>query len=109
MPRLRFTHKFVEHSVTLFTDAERLALIDHVSANPEAGDVVAGTGGVRKLRWGMAGQGKRGGARALHLFLRHKDTLWLLDVYAKREKSDLSSNDVKRLRALVEEIKKMEV
>ena len=68
MPILRFTRKFVEHSVTLFTEAERLALIEHVSANPETGDVVAGTGGVRKLRWGMAGQGKRGGARACIFF-----------------------------------------
>jgi hypothetical protein len=106
MLALRFTHRFIEHSVTLFTEAERLALIDFVSANPDTGDIVAGTGGVRKLRWGMAGQGKRGGARALYIFLRHKDALWFLDVYAKRDKSDLSPNDVTHLRAVVEAIKR---
>jgi hypothetical protein len=58
------------------------------------------------LRWGVAAQGKRGGARVLHLFLRHKDQLWLLDIYGKREKADLSRADVKALRAVVDEIKR---
>lgn len=60
---------------------------------------------MRKLRWGMGGQGKRGGLRVLHLFLKHKDTVWLLDVYAKRDKLDLSPKDVRALGAWVDAIK----
>jgi hypothetical protein len=82
------------------------ALVRFVAANPEAGDIVAGTGGVRKLRWGIGGQGKRGGLRVLHLYLRHKDTLWLVDVYAKHDKPDLSPKDVKDVRAWAEAIKR---
>jgi len=78
-----------------------------VAANPEAGDVVPGTGGLRKLRWGMAGQGKRGGARVLQLYLKHRSTVWLLDVYGKREKADLSPADKKAIKKVVAAIKAM--
>jgi hypothetical protein len=106
MPVINATATWGKRADRLLTQIEQDALVAFVGANPEIGDIVAGTGGVRKLRWGMAGQGKRGGVRVLHLFLRHKDTLWLLDIYAKREKSDLGTADIKNLRALVETIKR---
>jgi len=106
MPVVKATETFRKRAARLLTDAECAALAEFLAAHPDSGDVVAGTGGVRKLRWGMAGQGKRGGARVLHLFLMHRDTLWLLDIYGKREKADLSRADVKAVRTLVSAIKR---
>ena len=48
------------------TEEERALLVDYLGHNPTAGDLVQGTGGVRKLRWGLAGRGKRGGARVVY-------------------------------------------
>ena len=53
----------------------------------------------------MAGQGKRGGARVLHLFLKHRGTLWLVDITSKREKADLSAGDLRQIRLVAEAIK----
>ena len=76
-----------------------------VASYPDAGDIVAGTGGVRKLRWGMRGGGKHGGARVLHLYLKNRTTVWLLDIYSKREKLDLSPSDVAAIKLAVMTIK----
>jgi hypothetical protein len=94
--------------VELLAASEREELIRHILLHPEAGDVVAGTGGARKLRWAMSGRGKRGGARVLHLYLKHKETTWLLDVYAKRDKADLDPSDIRSLHAVVDAIKRLE-
>lgn len=59
---------FVRQAEKIWTEAERMALIDHLSVTPEAGVIVPGTGGVRKLRWGVAGSGKRGGARVIYFY-----------------------------------------
>jgi hypothetical protein len=56
----------------------------------------------------MAGQGKRGGSRVLHLYLRHHAAVWLLDIYAKREKANLSPDDIKAIRKVVKAIKEIE-
>ncbi|MBI3706333.1 MAG: type II toxin-antitoxin system RelE/ParE family toxin [Proteobacteria bacterium] len=108
MLRVKVTSVFSWRAARLLNEAEQTALIDFVAKNPEAGDVVGGTGGVRKVRWAMAGQGKRGGARALHLYLRHRDTVWLLDIYSKREKADLSPADIEEIHDLVTTIKRAE-
>jgi hypothetical protein len=56
------TAEFVAGARRVLTEAERLELIDFLAANPRAGDLMPGTGGARKLRWGATGKGKRGGA-----------------------------------------------
>lgn len=78
-------------------------LIVFLGLNPEAGAIVQGTGGVRKLRWAIPGRGKRGGVRVIYYF--HSETLPLLalNVYAKSEKTDISPGEKKRLKAEVEE------
>ncbi|MBI4967249.1 MAG: type II toxin-antitoxin system RelE/ParE family toxin [Rhodospirillales bacterium] len=105
MRRLKATRTYLKRAKRLLDAAALDALHDFVAANPEAGDIVAGTGGVRKLRWGLAGQGKRGGVRVIHLYLGHRETIWLLDIYAKREQADLSPDDVKAIRRVVAAIK----
>jgi len=74
----------------------------HIIQNPEAHPVIAGAGGVRKARWGRLGQGKRGGVRAIYYFTSLVGTVYMLDIYAKNQKSDLTPDDKKELKRIVE-------
>jgi hypothetical protein len=94
------TPEFIGRSATLMGDEERTALITYLAANPTAGDVIPGTGGVRKLRWGLAGRGKRGGSRIIYLFHGARLPLFLLTAFAKNERADLSQADRNSFRAL---------
>jgi hypothetical protein len=71
-------------------------------ANPESGDLIRGSGGIRKVRWAAQGTGKRGGLRAIYYWITHRGHLLLLTLYRKSEVSDLTPGDVRALRALVE-------
>jgi len=106
--KVKATDTFRARAARLLAAEEREALYAFLADNPTAGDIVGGTGGVRKLRWRMAGRGTRGGARVLQLYLRHVDTVWLLEVYGKRENADLSPADVKAIKAAVAIIKQAE-
>lgn len=76
-------------------------LIHFLALNPEAGAVVPQTGGVRKLRWAVPGRGKRGGARVVYYFHSRSLPLLALDIYAKNEREDLSPEQKKELRRIV--------
>lgn len=81
-------------------DTERSSLVLFLAFNPEAGDLVPGTGGVRKLRWGLEGRGKRGGARVIYYFHSERIPLFVITAYAKNVKDDIGDadrNDMKRL------------
>ena len=65
------------------SDDEYAALPQGLVVNPEAGDVIPGSGGVRKLRWGVAGRGKRGGLRVIYLLRLRDGEIWMLTLYAK--------------------------
>lgn len=108
MVKVKATDTFRARAARLLAAEERAALYAFLADNPTAGDIVGGTGGVRKLRWRMAGRGTRGGARVLHLCLKHVDTVWLLDACGKREQADPSPADAKAIRAAVAIIKKAE-
>ncbi len=73
-----------------------------LAANPEAGAVITGSGGLRKLRWGVKGRGKRGGIRVIYFWHSVSERILLLFVYRKNERSDLSPAQKKLLRAIVE-------
>jgi hypothetical protein len=77
----------------LFDAEERAAIVNTVSAEPRCGVVIPGTGGVRKLRVASSGRGKRGGARVIYLFGGEDLPVFLLAVFAKNEKSDVSKAD----------------
>src|ERR1039458_10855528 len=70
-------------------DAVAVYLIDH----PDAGDVIPGSGGTRKLRWAARGKGKRGGARIIYLYVVIAGRIYLLRCYTKNVKSDLRSEE----------------
>lgn len=73
--------------------------------NPEFGVLVSRTGGVRKIRWALPGRGKSGGVRVLYLDILDTRKIYLLTVYAKNEKANLSNTERKIIQALVENLK----
>jgi len=75
-------------------------LIAYLAANPTAGDLIPGTGSVRKLRWGLAGRGKRGGARVIYFYQQADFPLFALTIFAKNEQADLGHHDRNSLRGL---------
>jgi hypothetical protein len=84
------TPPYLADAERIFSAEERAAIVDIVSYDPRCGVVISGTGGVRKLRVAASGRGKRGGARVIYLFGGDSLPVFLLAVFAKNEKSDLS-------------------
>ncbi len=70
---------------------------------PEAGFLIPGSGGLRKIRWGIERQGKRGGLRVIYFWDKPQDTIYMLLIYRKNEQEDLTPDQVKVLRRLVKE------
>src|SRR5271166_315827 len=97
------TPEFLAASRGLFDEDQRTLLVSYLAAHPLAGDLIAGTGGIRKLRWALAGRGKRGGARVIYYVHSERLPLFLLTAYAKDVRADLSAKDRAGLRALVKE------
>lgn len=98
------TPEFLSATRKLMSEEERTALIDYLAHYPAAGDLIQGTGGVRKLRWGLEGRGKRGGARVIYFYRSAGIPLFALTAYAKSEQADLSDedrNDFRRLTKLL--------
>src|SRR5258708_6969371 len=93
--------EFVNHATAILTEGERMTLLTHLSANPTEGQLIPGTGGVRKIRWRISGRGKRGGARVIYYFHNEQIPLIALDIYAKNEKTDLSEADKRTLKRLL--------
>ena len=83
--------EFTAAARKMMTEDERTALIVHLSENPLAGDLIPGTGGVRKLRWALQGRGKRGGARVVYFFHSEALPLFIFSISAKNAQSDLSA------------------
>lgn len=99
------TQIFRKQAERIWDEEERMALIDHVARNPESGVIVPGTGGVRKMRWGRAGGGKRGGARVVY-FYHHADApLYLLLAYAKAKAEDMSADEKQEAKAITAALK----
>jgi hypothetical protein len=70
--------------------------------NPEAGAIIVGSGGLRKVRWALPGRGKRGGARMIYYFWVVKSRIYLLYAYSKSAKGDLTREQVKILARLMQ-------
>jgi len=94
------TPEFLSAMRKLMTEEQRAVLVDYLAYNPVAGDLIQGTGGVRKLRWGLEERGKRGGARVIYFFHSADTPLFVLTAYAKNEQADLSQKDRNDFRQL---------
>ena len=86
------------------TDAELEALETEIATNPQAGDIIQGLKGVRKIRFSMGGKGKRGGGRCVYLVLSIEDSVYLLLAYGKSKQTDLSQKQRKDILAFIEEL-----
>lgn len=85
------TPPYLADAERLFTDEERADIVDRVAADPRCGVVIPGSGGIRKLRFGFGGRGKRGGERIIYLFGGDDVQVFLLAAFAKNEKADLTA------------------
>ena len=94
--------EYLRAAARLLADADRRAIIHHLAAHPEAGDLIEGTGGVRKLRWARDGRGKRGGVRVVYYFHSEAMPLYLLTMFAKNERANLSKAERNALAGLVD-------
>ncbi len=85
-------------------DVESYRLLQlRLVSDPEAGDLMRGTGGLRKIRWQGSGRGKRGGVRVIYYWVRADEVILMLLVYGKNEQDDLTSEQRATLKRLVEE------
>ena len=98
------TSKFLKQARELLSEDELDELKYHLAVNPRWGEVIRGTGGIRKARWGAKGKGKRGGARIIHYFHTSGKMVFLLAAYGKSVKIDLTETERKELKTLVEAI-----
>lgn len=80
------------------TDDEYSILQLALAANPQAGAVIPGSGGVRKLRWGVSGRGKRGGVRVIYYLRRPEGQLWMLTIYAKNEAASIPGSVLRKIK-----------
>ena len=101
--------RFVETSVftrqvtRLLSDDRYRSLQLALLLRPEQGALVRGTGGLRKLRWNVAGTGKRGGVRILYYWDKPEETIYLLFLYAKSDREDLSPQQLRTVSRLIRE------
>lgn len=84
------------------TDDEYREFQVFIVENPDAGDVIRGSGGIRKVRWAAKGKGKRGGVRIIYYWQRADGHIYLMTLYAKNEMADLSPAEIAVLRSMVE-------
>lgn len=96
---------FIRQAAELFNEEEHKELIDFLAANPQAGDEIPGAGGVRKLRFGAKGKGKRGGGRVIYYWYSDDAPIYALLAYGKNEKTDLKPSEAKAVAAFAKAIK----
>ena len=93
--------EFIRTSDKLLTETERHDIIRYLAEHPKSGDVMEGTGGVRKVRWGRGSQGKSSSVRVIYYFYDESMPLYLLTLFAKGDKSNLSKSERNELASLV--------
>lgn len=96
------TSIFQQYAADNWTPEELDEFITWIAANPEAGEVIKGSGGCRKVRWPAAGRGKRGGARVIYFNVR-QDTIWLLIAYMKSKFDSLPASFLAELKRGIED------
>jgi hypothetical protein len=96
------TPMFQKYAESVWSEAERLEFISWLASNPEAGDIIPGSAGCRKVRWSRQGMGKQGGARVIY-FNVLEESIWLLIVYTKAKLDNLPAAFLAKLKAEVEQ------
>jgi hypothetical protein len=104
------TMEFIE--TPTFTRMVKMLLVDddygrlqnELMENPERGDLIKGGGGIRKMRYAVTGRGKSGGVRVIYYWIKDNDQIYMLVVYPKSKKDNLSDKEAAILHALVKEL-----
>ena len=99
------TPVFEKHAAAIWSDEELGQFVNWIAVNPLAGNVIPGSGGLRKVRWAASGRGKRGGARVIYYNVLKDGIVWLLMVYTKAKFDNLPASVLKELRNAVHEEK----
>lgn len=97
-----FTKKWFELGLS---EQDLINLQNLLLSDPKAGDVIKGTGGLRKIRINCNGHGKRGGARVLYVDIEIKETIYFINVYSKNEKDDITELEKKAYKAVIRLLK----
>jgi hypothetical protein len=100
------TPTFTRLVLGLMADENYGKLQASLANHPEAGKIIPGSGGIRKMRWAGSGRGKRGGLRVIYYWQMSQQQIWMLAIYAKNVKDDLSKSEIKQLKRLVEEFER---
>ena len=93
--------EYIHRADELLSESERKSVIDYLAAYPKSGDLMEGTGGIRKLRWGRGNKGKSGGVRIIFYYHDERIPLYLLTVFGKNERPNLSKAERNELAKLV--------
>jgi mRNA-degrading endonuclease RelE of RelBE toxin-antitoxin system len=96
------TRSFTTRLKTLLDDDQYRGLQALLAGRPDQGDVIPGTGGLRKLRWSGSGRGKRGGIRIIYFWHQRTARILMLLAYAKNERDDLTPSQKRALRHVIE-------
>jgi hypothetical protein len=97
------TPVFTKQVLDLFSDDNYRELQAHLVQHPDAGAVIQESGGLRKIRWAVKGQGKRGGVRVIYYWVVSKDLVYMIYAYPKTKQADLSPDQLKMLGRTVEQ------
>lgn len=95
---------FTRHLSSYLDDEDYRLFQNALVERPDAGKVVKESGGIRKVRWASGSQGKSGGVRIIYYWMRSKDQIYLLAIYSKSDKDELSKKDLQRVKELLEAI-----
>jgi hypothetical protein len=99
------TRAYLARAEKLLSREERDAVVKMLAADPLCGELMVGTGGVRKARFAMEGRGQSGGARVVYFFFNDGAPVFLLAVFGKNEKANLSKSERNQLAKLVQVLK----
>lgn len=90
------TPTFQKQADAAWSEDERFSFISWIAEHPDAGDVIPGADGARKVRWSRSGMGKRGGARVIYFHLVDDEIVLLVMIYAKATRTNVKAKDIKR-------------
>jgi hypothetical protein len=98
--------EFQRKASSLLSEAEKQGVINYLAAHPQTGIVLQGTGGIRKFRWASGNKGKSGGVRVIYYFYNESIPLFLLSVFGKKEKANLSKSERNELAKFTKQLVK---
>jgi mRNA-degrading endonuclease RelE of RelBE toxin-antitoxin system len=90
------TPTFQKQAEKIWSEPERIEFINWISENALVGDVIPGAQGARKVRWSVAGRGKRGGVRVVYFNLTEQGVVLLVMIYTKADQSTIQPGDIKK-------------